>query len=95
MKITKNLNKIVRGADFLSVGISMVVAVVIGFVIGYYLRKWTGISFFFYFFMFVGIAAAFLNVYKIYKLQQADLKELDEKYRGYKPDFSDIDKEDD
>lgn len=91
MKITKNLHKVVRGADALSLGISMVVAVVIGVVVGYYFKKWTGVTFLFWLFTFIGIAAAFLNFYKSYKIMQESMKELenDPKYKNFKPDFDD------
>ncbi|NLY04048.1 MAG: AtpZ/AtpI family protein [Campylobacter sp.] len=82
---TENLNPIIRGADSLSLGISMVVAVAIGVICGYYSAKWTGVRGFFYFFLIIGVAAAFLNVYKFYKMQQKELKELENnpKYAKY------------
>ncbi|CZE51556.1 AtpZ/AtpI family protein [Campylobacter geochelonis] len=84
-RITKNLNKIVRGANALSLGISIVAAVAIGVLMGYYLSKWTGFKFFFWFFAFCGVGAAFLNIYRAYKVQMQDMKDLenDPKYKQY------------
>lgn len=91
MRITKNLNKIVKGADGLSVGISVVVAVILGVFIGIWLKNLTGSTFLFFVGIFIGIAAAILNVYKSYKRLDADMKDLenDPKYKNYKPDFDD------
>jgi ATP synthase protein I len=61
--------KAIRGLYYLStVGLSMALAIAIGAGIGYYLDKWLGTSpwMFFVFFGF-GIAAAFRNLYVMYK----------------------------
>lgn len=78
MKATKNLNPMIRGADALSLGISMVVAVGIGFIVGYYLAKWTGIKALLWVFIAFGVAAAVLNIYKFYEMQQKELHELED-----------------
>jgi ATP synthase protein I len=49
-----------------SMGISVVVAIVIGIVIGRQLDKWFGTApWFFFIFLFFGIAAGFRNIYII------------------------------
>lgn len=77
MKFTKHLNAIVRGANTLSLGISIVVAVILGVVCGLYLKLLSGSWFLFWLFVAFGVAAAFLNVYKAYKVLMRDAKELE------------------
>jgi len=87
--------KIVTAADGLSLGISMVVAILIGVGIGIFLKNlfeqpwllWLGV--------FWGVAAAILNVYKAYEKQKKSLDELanDPRYRYKKS--NDYDDEDD
>lgn len=91
MKPTKNLNKIVRGADALSLGISIVVAILIGVGLGIWLKKLTGSTTIFIVCVIFGILAAILNVYKSFKMLQNSLKELedDPKYKNYKFDDED------
>jgi len=81
--------KFIGAADSLSLGISMVVAVLLGFGIGYWLKVtfekewllWLGI--------FWGVGAAVLNVYKAYKKQVKEFDELaqDPKYKDQKKDL--------
>ena len=89
MKPTENLNKIVRGADALSLGISIVVAILIGVGLGIWLKKLTGSTTIFIICVIFGILAAILNVYKSFKMLQNSLKELedDPKYKNYKFDL--------
>ena len=108
MKITENLNDAVKDANGLSLAISIVVAVLIGFFIGKGLYHLTGIKALFWIFLVVGILAAFLNIYKAIKAQQKDINDLvnDPKYKQYKEaldkenphkdydEFDAIDKED-
>ena len=70
------LKKIVAGADSLSLGISMVVAVLIGVAIGLGLQKLTGAVWTLWIGVFIGVGAAVLNVYKAYVKQKASLDEL-------------------
>ncbi len=63
------LKPIIEGAESLSLGISMVVAVVIGVGIGLGLRSMTGIGWTLWIGVVIGIAAAFLNVFKAYSKQ--------------------------
>jgi len=77
------LKKIVDAADGLSLGISMVVAVLIGVGIGLWLKNITGLWWTLWIGVFIGIAAAVLNVYKAYDKQKKSLDELADnpKYR--------------
>ena len=95
MRVTKNLNKVIRGAHVLSLGLSIVVAIAIGVFAGIYLEKLTGSRFVFYFCLAVGIAAAFLNIYKSFKMLNKELEELenDPRYKNYKPKFDDEDED--
>ncbi len=80
--------KIIEGAEQLSLGISMVVAVLIGVGIGIGLKDLFGISWLLWVGVFIGVAAAVLNVYKAYKKQLKELDELkdDVRYKDYKYD---------
>lgn len=86
---------VIKAADGLSLGISMVVAIVIGVAIGVGLKKLFDMPSLFWYGLFVGIAAAVLNVYKAYKEQVASYDELkkDPRYRDQK--FQEYDDEDD
>jgi len=70
------IKPIIEAADSLSLGISMVVAVLMGIGIGYLLRRWTEIGWLFWLGVAIGIAAAILNVYKAYSKQYKDYEEL-------------------
>ncbi|HIM94537.1 MAG TPA: AtpZ/AtpI family protein [Campylobacterales bacterium] len=87
------LKKVVVAADGLSLGISMVVAVLLGVGLGILLKNifdtpwllWVGV--------FWGVGAAVLNVYKAYEKQKKSLDELadDPRYRHQKYDDRDED----
>ena len=85
------LKKIVTAADGLSLGISMVVAVLIGVGLGLGLRSLFNTPWLLWLGVFIGVAAAILNVYKAYEKQKKSLDELanDPKYRHRKYDDSD------
>ena len=70
------LKKIVDAADGLSLGISMVVAVLIGVAIGLGLKNLTGMTWTLWIGVFIGVGAAVLNVYKAYDKQKRSLDEL-------------------
>lgn len=70
------IKPIIEAADSLSLGISVVVAVVMGVGIGYLLRSLTGIGWTFWIGIFIGIAAAILNVFKVYEKQRKSYEEL-------------------
>jgi len=89
------IKPIIEAADSLSLGISMVVAVLMGFGIGWLLRNLTGISWLFWVGIFIGIAAAILNVYKAYSKQYKAYEELAKEPRyAIKKQLDDEDEED-
>jgi F0F1-type ATP synthase assembly protein I len=88
------LKKVVDAADGLSLGISIVVAILLGIGIGFGLRKLTGAGWVFWIGVFIGVAAAILNVYKAYKAQKASLDELKNDPRYARRTFDD-DEDDD
>ncbi len=63
--------------DNLSLGISMVASVAIGFAIGYGLKELTGYSWTLWLGLFWGISAAILNIYKAYKRGQKEFEGLE------------------
>ena len=67
---------IIEAADNLSLGISIVVAIVMGVGIGFLLKNLTGVTWTLWIGVFIGIAAAILNVFKAYKKQQEMYNEL-------------------
>jgi len=70
------IKPIIEAADSLSLGISMVVAIVMGVGIGYLLRSLTDVAWTFWIGVFIGIAAAIMNVYKAYSKQYKQYEEL-------------------
>jgi len=87
--------KIVSAADGLSLGISMVVAILLGVGFGIFLKNFFDQPWLLWLGVFWGIAAAILNVYKAYEKQKKSLDELadDPRYRHRKYDDSDEDEE--
>lgn len=75
--------KLVEGVDQLSLGISMVVAIVLGVGLGLGMKSLFGYDWLFWLGLFWGVSAAFLNVYKAYQKQKKELDELanDPKYK--------------
>ncbi len=76
MKEEPKFKKIVDAADGLSLGISIVVAILIGVGLGVWMKSFFGIGWLLWVGVFWGIAAAVLNVYKAYQKQKAMLDEL-------------------
>ena len=70
------LKPIIEGAETLSLGISMVVAVLIGVGIGLGLKHLFGIGWLLWIGVAIGIAAAFLNVFKAYSKQYKEFEKL-------------------
>ncbi len=70
------IKPIIEAADSLSLGISIVVAVIMGVGIGLLLKKFTGAGWTLWIGVFIGIAAAVLNVYKAYSKQYKEYEEL-------------------
>jgi len=87
------LKKIVDAADGLSLGISIVVAILMGVGLGMLMRKYFGYDWLFWLGVFWGVAAAVLNVYKAYKTQKASLDELKNDPRFMRRSFDDEDDE--
>jgi len=89
------LGKIIEGAEHLSLGISMVVAVLIGVGLGLGLKSIFGHTWLLFVGVFIGVTAAGLNVYRAYKRQVADLDTLkdDPKYKHYNQTEDDEDDE--
>lgn len=70
------IKPIIEAADSLSLGISMVVAVLMGVGIGWLLRRMTDIGWLFWVGVGIGVAAAIVNVYKAYSKQYKMYEEL-------------------
>ncbi|MBP6497796.1 MAG: AtpZ/AtpI family protein [Campylobacteraceae bacterium] len=96
MSETPKYGKIIEGAEQLSLGISMVVAVLIGVGIGLMLKNFFDTPWLLWVGVFIGISAAILNVYKAYKKQVKSLDELkdDVRYKKYQKTSGD-DEDDD
>jgi F0F1-type ATP synthase assembly protein I len=90
------LIKLVSAADGLSLGISIVVAVLLGVGLGLLLKNLFNTPWLLWLGVFWGVAAAILNVYKAYEKQKKSLDELadDPRYRHRKYDDSDDDEDD-
>lgn len=70
------LSVIVRAANELSVGLSVVIAILFGIGIGIGLEKLTGIKWLFWLGVVWGVLAGILNLYKAYQRQKRELDEL-------------------
>ena len=79
-----NLGDVVKGAEQLSLGVSIVVALAIGAGFGYWMMKETGWTWTLFAGIAVGIAAAGLNIKKTYDAQIKSLDELKDKGK-FKP----------
>ncbi len=90
------LKPIIEGAESLSLGISMVVAVLLGVGIGLGLKKLSGIGWTLWIGVGIGIAAAILNIYKVYSKQYREFEKLcrDPRYNMGKKADEDEDDED-
>jgi F0F1-type ATP synthase assembly protein I len=77
--------KVAEGAEQLSLGVSIVVAVLIGVGLGLLMKKYIGYPWLLWVGVFWGIAAALLNVYKAYKRQVKEYDEFkdDVRYKQY------------
>lgn len=90
------IKPIIEAANNLSLGISMVVAVLMGVGIGILLKNITGYGWTLWIGVFIGIAAAVLNVYKAYSKQYKEYEELAKEPRyAIKKQLQDDDDEDD
>lgn len=87
------IKKVVDAAEYLSLGISIVVAVALGVGLGFWLKSLTGYAIFIFIGLAFGIAAAVLNVYKAYKHQLKSMDELKDENRYAPGNFKDEDEE--
>lgn len=89
--------KLIEGAEQLSLGISIVVAVLIGVGIGLMLKNFFDTPWLLWVGVFIGVSAAILNVYKAYQKQVKSLDELkdDVRYKKYQQKANDDDEDDD
>ena len=80
---TPKFRSIIVGANGLSLGISIVVAIMLGIGAGVLMQKIFGVFWVLFLGVFWGIAAAVLNVYKVYKAELRDFEALanDPKYK--------------
>ena len=85
---------VIEGANKLSLGLSMVIAILLGVGIGKVMENIFGYAWLFWLGVFWGIAAAGLNIYKMYKVVKKDLDSVkdDPRYQNYENRW---DKEDD
>ncbi len=80
----KRLKPLIEGAETLSLGISMVVAVLTGILIGMGLKYLFHQPWLFWVGVFIGVAAAILNVYKIASKQYKEFEKMSQspKYKA-------------
>ena len=77
--------KYVEGAEQLSLGVSIVVAILMGIGLGWLMRDWFGYEWLFWLGVFWGVSGAILNIYKAYKKNVKSFDELknDVRYKKY------------
>ncbi len=80
------VGKVIGAADSLSLGISIVVAVLMGVGVGLLLKSWTGYTWTLWLGVFWGVSAAILNVYKAYKKNVEELDKYKDRFKHYKDD---------
>jgi F0F1-type ATP synthase assembly protein I len=75
----------IEGAEQLTLGVSMIVAVVLGVGVGILMRDMTGIPWLFWLGVAWGLGAAGMNIYKAYTKHQRSFDELkdDVRYKKY------------
>ncbi len=96
MEEKPKFGKFVEGAEHLSLGISIVLAVVIGVGLGIVMKKYLGYDWLLWLGVFWGIFAAGMNIKRAYKKQMKELDALkdDPKYKHAKTNYDD-DEDDD
>jgi len=85
--------RLIVAVDGLSLGISIVVAILLGVGLGIFMKNLFGYGWLLWLGVFWGVGGAVLNVYKAYERQKKSLDELanDPRYRHRKYDDSDED----
>ena len=80
------VGKTIEGAEKLSLGISIVVAILLGIGLGIWMRDTFHQSWLLWLGVFWGVAAAIMNIRIEYKKLKKELKEIenDPKYKNYK-----------
>lgn len=78
---SKKINTAVKAADSLSLGISIVVAILMGFGIGWGLKELTGSNWGLGIGIVIGVGAAINNIYKAYKSQVKSYAEFNKKQK--------------
>ncbi len=93
--IPKHMPKL-QALDNLSLGISIVAAVAIGFGVGYGLKSLTGYAWTLWLGLFWGVAAAGLNIYKAYKRAKKEFEGLENDPRyAHRAKYGDKSEDDD
>ncbi len=84
-KDTPKYAKLVEGADGLSLGVSIVVAVLMGVGAGILMKNSFGYDWLLWVGVFWGVGGAIMNVYKAYKKQVASYEEFKDgvRYKEY------------
>ena len=77
------LKKTINGAEKLSLGISIVVAILLGIGVGIWLKNLTNQEWLLWLGVFWGVAAAILNIKKEYDKLKKEYKELEKEYKNY------------
>ena len=88
------IKPIIEGVDSLSLGVSIVVAILIGVGIGFSLQKLFDVQWVMFIGVFIGVAAAILNIFKAYKKQMKELEDLkrdNPRYQDQTPLYGDED----
>jgi ATP synthase protein I len=70
------LKKFVEGADNLSLGISIVVAILLGIGVGFWLKSVFDNQIFLWVGVFWGVSAAGINIYRAYKKELMEFEEI-------------------
>ena len=87
--------KYVEGAEQLSLGVSIVVAILMGIGLGWLMRDWFGYEWLFWLGVFWGVSGAIFNIYKAYKKNVKSFDELkdDVRYKKYQNTNDDEDED--
>ncbi|MEA3522572.1 MAG: AtpZ/AtpI family protein [Campylobacterota bacterium] len=90
----QKLKPVIEGAESLSLGISIVVATLLGIGIGLALKNIFEIDWLLWVGVFIGVAAAILNIYKAYSKQYKEFEKLSKEDRYNYQKYLDDDEDD-